>query len=98
MLGDRRGATIGGAGVWGNGFLPAAYQGTLFRNGNTPIVDLNRPASVSAHAQREELSLLRWINERHSGERTNTSELDARIAAYELAFRMQSKAPELVEL
>ena len=41
VMGDRRGATIGGAGVWGNGFLPAAYQGTLFRNGATPIVDLN---------------------------------------------------------
>ena len=41
VMGDRRGATIGGAGVWGNGYLPAAYQGTLFRNGSTPIVDLN---------------------------------------------------------
>lgn len=98
VLGDRRGATIGGAGVWGNGFLPAAYQGTLFRNGDTPIVDLNRPGSITAQQQREELDLLQWTNEQHKAARTNTGELEARIAAYELAFRMQAKAPELVDL
>ena len=98
VLGDRRGATIGGAGVWGNGFLPAAYQGTLFRNGDTPIVDLKRRQGVTAQEQRRELDLLKWFNERHLAERQNTSELDARVAAYELAFRMQSKAPELVDL
>lgn len=98
VLGDHRGSTIGGAGVWGNGFLPAAYQGTIFRNGAAPIVDLNRPAAISASDQRSELDLLKWFNEEHSGARTNTSELDARIASYELAFRMQSKAPELVDL
>ncbi len=98
VMGDRRGATIGGAGVWGNGYLPAAYQGTLFRNGATPIVDLNRPAQVTEANQRQELDLLRWMNERHSAERTNTNELDARIASFELAFRMQSRAPELVDL
>lgn len=98
VLGDHRGATIGGAGVWGNGFLPAAYQGTLFRNGAAPIVDLRRPAQLSAAEQRRELDLLQWMNNRHRSERSNTSELDARIAAYELAFRMQSKAPELVDL
>ncbi len=98
VMGDRRGATIGGAGVWGNGFLPAAYQGTLFRNGDTPIVDLHRRAQMSPEQQRRELDLLNWMNQRHSAERTNTSELDARIAAYELAFRMQSKAPDLVDL
>lgn len=98
VMGDRRGATIGGAGVWGNGYLPAAYQGTLFRNGTTPIVDLNRPAQVTEANQRQELDLLRWMNERHSAERTNTNELDARIASFELAFRMQSRAPELVDL
>ena len=98
VLGDRRGATIGGASVWGNGFLPAAYQGTLFRNGATPIVDLNRRPNLSAADQRGELDLLKWMNQRHSATRSNTGELDARIAAYELAFRMQSKAPELVDL
>jgi hypothetical protein len=98
VLGDPRGATIGGAGVWGNGFLPAAFQGTLFRNGPSPIVDLNRPKNIGEADQRSELDLLNWMNRRHSGARTATSELDARIAAYELAFRMQAKAPELVDL
>ena len=98
VLGDRRGATIGGAGVWGNGFLPAAYQGTLFRNGETPIVDLKRREGVTPEDQRREMDLLKWFNDRHRAERENTSELDARVAAYELAFRMQSKAPELVDL
>jgi Protein of unknown function (DUF1501) len=98
VLGDRRGSTIGGAGVWGNGFLPAAYQGTLFRNGDTPIIDLKRRREITLQDQRQELDLLRWFNERHRDERQNTSELDARIAAYELAFSMQSKAPELVDL
>lgn len=98
VLGDPRGATIGGAGVWGNGFLPAAFQGTLFRNGSAPIVDLNRPKQITEADQRSELDLLNWMNRRHSGARTATNELDARIAAYELAFRMQAKAPELVDL
>jgi hypothetical protein len=98
VMGDRRGATIGGAGVWGNGFLPAAYQGTLFRNGPTPIVDLNRRPDETNAQQRAELDLLRWVNEKHAAERSNTGELEARIASYELAFRMQMQAPELVDL
>jgi hypothetical protein len=98
VMGDRRGATIGGDGVWGNGFLPAAYQGTLFRNGETPIVDLHRRTGMSEAEQRRELDLLKWMNESHAAARTQNSELEARIAAYELAFRMQSKAPELVNL
>ena len=98
VLGDHRGAPIGGSGVWGNGFLPAAYQGTLFRAGSTPIVDLKPRRGVSAKAQRDELDLLRWLDEKHAKERTDTSELDARIASYELAFRMQKEAPELVDV
>ncbi len=98
VLGDRRGSTIGGAGVWGNGFLPAAYQGTLFRNGDTPIVDLKRAAGKTEQQQRRELDLLSWFNREHRDARQNTAELDARIAAYELAFRMQSQAPELVDI
>jgi len=98
VLGDRRGAPIGGAGVWANGFLPAAYQGTLFRPGDTPIVDLRPRAGMTAARQRQELDLLRWFNEKHAAERTGTSEMEARIASYELAFRMQAEAPELVDL
>jgi hypothetical protein len=95
VLGDRRGSTIGGAGVWGNGFLPAAYQGTLFRNGDTPIIDLKPRADHAA--QRAELDMVQWMNRRHLEDRTNTGELEARVAAYELAFRMQTKAPDLAD-
>lgn len=99
VLGDRRGATIGGAGVWGNGYLPAAFQGTLFRHGATPIVDLHRRRDVPESAQRAELDALKYLNEQHAAARlADRSELDARLASYELAFRMQSKAPELVDL
>jgi hypothetical protein len=98
VLGDRRGAPIGGAGVWGNGFLPAAYQGTIFRPGATPIVDLKPRVGVTPASQSAELNLLRWFNEQHAAGRSNAGELEARIAAYELAFRMQSKAPELVDI
>ncbi len=98
VMGDRRGATIGGAGVWGNGYLPASYQGTLFRNGDTPIVDLTPRPGMSEAQQRSELDLLKWFNTEHAAHRTNTGELDARMAAYELAFRMQTKAPDLVNL
>lgn len=98
VMGDRRGSTIGGANVWGNGFLPAAFQGTLFRNGATPIVDLHRRQEMSPAEQKREMDLLDWLNREHASARTNTSELEARIAAYELAFRMQAKAPELIDL
>ena len=98
VMGDHRGATIGGAGVWGNGYLPAAFQGTLFRSGDTPIVDLHRRPEITEAEQRSELDLLRWLNKRHAAERSDTSELEARIDSYELAFRMQTEAPELVDL
>ena len=88
----------GGANAGGNGYLPDAYQGTLFRNGNTPIVDLNRPGAISEAVQRKEVDLLRWMDQCHSVERTNTVELDDRISSFELAFRMQPKAPELIDI
>src|SRR5579883_2218497 len=98
VLGDHRGAPIGGAGVWGNGFLPAAYQGTIFRPGDTPIVDLKPRPDMTPQRQRAELDLLRWFDQKHAAQRSDAGELEARIAAYELAFRMQIKAPELVNI
>jgi hypothetical protein len=98
VLGDKRGAPIGGSSVWGNGFLPAAYQGTIFRSGDTPIVDLKPRPEMTVERQRGELDLLRWFNGKHAAARSDAGELEARIAAYELAFRMQSQAPELVDL
>ena len=94
-----RGApAIGGAAQWGNGFLPAAYQGTLFRTGSTPIINLKPWPGQSLDRQRDELDLLRWFNARHAAQRSSTSELEGRIAAYETAFKMQTEAPELIDI
>ncbi len=87
-----------GPGVWGNGFLPALHQGANLRPGRTPIPNLERPAGVSERAQRDMLDYTQWLNERHRETRADDADLDARIASYELAFRMQSAAPAAVDL
>ena len=90
------GTPEGGAPCWGAGFLPAHYQGTLFRSGPEPIVNLEPPAGMSFSRQRGMLDLLRSMNEQDLD--PADTELSARIASYELAFRMQSSAPEAVDL
>ena len=87
-----------GPGVWGNGFLSAVHQGTNLRPGRTPIPNLQRPDGLTEPAQRELLDYAQWLNGEHQRSRPDDRELDARIAAYELAFRMQSSAPEAVDL
>lgn len=91
------GTPEGGAPCWGAGFLPALHQGTLLRNGPSPIINL-KPGSpeFTLDRQRGTLDLLRAMNE--DGLNPEDSELSARIASYELAFRMQSAAPEAVDL
>jgi membrane-anchored protein YejM (alkaline phosphatase superfamily) len=84
--------------VWGNGYLPASYQGTLFRSTGAPILDLALPKEVSRDEQRKEFDLIQKLNLRHLEDRPGSSELEARISAYELAFRMQSEAPSVVDL
>jgi hypothetical protein len=84
--------------VYGSGFLPATYQGTAIRKGAAPILYAQRPAGTSEAAQRDMLDELRWFNERHQETRRDDSELAARIASYELAFRMQMAVPELSDL
>lgn len=93
------GEVTGGAKNWGAGFLPAQYQGSLFRHDGSPITDLKPPASVGPRQQRAKLDLLDQMN--HSFDRANVAsdgELDARLDSYELAYRMQSAAPEAVDL
>jgi hypothetical protein len=90
------GTPEGGAPCWGAGFLPAHHQGTLFRSGPAPIVNLKPPADYSLARQRRILDLLRSMNEQDLS--PNDTELSARVASYELAFRMQSAAPEAVDL
>ncbi|HTM50610.1 MAG TPA: DUF1501 domain-containing protein [Bryobacteraceae bacterium] len=84
--------------VYSAGFLPAMYQGTVFRNGSAPILNARPPAGMKDGEQREMLELLKWYNEKHLSTREDDSDLSARIASYELAFRLQMAAPELTDL
>jgi hypothetical protein len=88
----------GGNRNWGTGFMPSVYQGTKFRDGSTPILHLAPPASVSMDRQRRKLGFIRQLNDAHRESRSDDDQLEARIAAYELTYRMQSAAPEVVDL
>jgi hypothetical protein len=98
VLPDPGGWPKGGAPAWGNGYLPAAYQGTLVRGGATPVAHLVPPPGVSADQQRRTLDLVAAANRDHLAARGPDTELSARIAAYELAFRMQRHAPDAVDI
>ena len=95
---DPRGGPISGAKNWNSGYMPASYQGTVMRSTGTPILDLSRPANLTDSAQRRILDTLRSYNEQHLASRPDNSSLAARIASYELAYRMQSAAPEAVDV
>jgi hypothetical protein len=98
VMTDPRGGPIGSASNWTAGFMPAAYQGTLFRSGGTPLLDLATPEGTSNRTQRRALDLLKEMNEAHLNLRPDESELAARIQSYELAYRMQTTAAEAVDL
>jgi hypothetical protein len=98
VLEDNPGLVVNGPRNWGAGFMPAKYQGTALQNGPEPIRNLATPKDVSAAVQQSKLALLRELNQKHASERRDQTELDARIASYELAFRMQAEAPEAVDL
>jgi len=88
--------TSGGASNWGNGFLPSTYQGVVFRSQGDPVPYLSNPTGLDTRMQRESLDLIRDLNQAHE-ERTADLEIESRIASYELAFRMQAAAPELLD-
>jgi hypothetical protein len=98
VMPDPAGWVKGGAPAWGNGYLPATYQGTLLRGGESPILHLNTPRGVSADQQRATVDFINQLNRADLRPGEENSELGARIAAYELAFRMQSHAPEVVDI
>jgi hypothetical protein len=87
----------GGAVNWGAGFLPSAYQGVPLRSGGDPILNLATPAGISPARQRRAIDTIAALN-RSRLEATADPEIATRIAAYEVAFRMQSSAPELIDL
>jgi Protein of unknown function (DUF1501) len=92
------GSTKSGPPAYGSGFLPAVYQGTVFRSGESPILYLKNPEGVTSEAQRETLNFIDKIDRIQERDRPNDSTLDARIASYELAWRMQSSAPDAVDM
>ena len=98
VLADVSNEPPGGPTNWGTGFMPAAYQGTRLGQGPQPILNINPPAAIGAERQRGELAFIQRLNKRYADGRPDDNSLEARIAAYELAFRMQAKAPQAVDL
>ncbi len=92
------GEVLGGTKNWSAGFLPAVYQGTQFRAGTNPVYYVKPPDAVSDAQQRGKLDFLKQLNERYSADKPDDTELLARLNSYELAYRMQSAAPEAVDL
>jgi hypothetical protein len=95
---DRTGGPISGAKNWSSGYMPATYQGTVLKSKGPPILDLAPPDDMPLEAQRAMLDALREANEEHLLSRGDNTELAARIASYELAWKMQEHAPEAVDL
>ena len=96
---DHRGGPFSGPANWSSGYLPATYQGTVFRSQGDPILDLRPPKELlSQDQQRARLDHLAKLNEEHAKQHPGSSELAARIASYELAYRMQGCAPEAVDI
>ena len=98
VLPDPGGGLKGGPPAWGSGFLPATFQGTTMRAGNVPILDLKPANGMSVARQRSTLDLVRQLNEDHAALHGQDTSLLARIIAYELAFRMQTSAPEAMDI
>lgn len=87
-----------GAPAYGAGFLPAAYQGTVLRSEGPPILNIKRPEGISGDDQEKMLGLLRELNENHRTPRADDTDLAARMASYELAFKMQMSVPSVTDL
>jgi hypothetical protein len=95
---DPRGGPISGATNWSSGFMPAAYQGTVFRAAGEPLLNLGSSVGDTAGQQRDRIDAINALNAEHLAARPGYSELQARIASYELAFQLQTAAPEALDL
>ena len=95
---DPRGGPIPGAANWAAGYMPSAYQGTVFRSAGEALPALEAPAGYSRAMQRDRVDTLAALNSIHASARTATADLEARIASYELAFQLQTSGPELLDL
>ncbi len=98
VMQDNRSQVVNGPRNWGTGFMPAVYQGIQLREGKQPIPNLNNPEGITDIRQQSKLSLLKSLNQGFTHEHSRQTQLEARIASYELAFRMQAEAPEAVDI
>jgi hypothetical protein len=96
VLNSGRGLS-GGASLWSSGFLPSNYQGVVFHNQGDPVLNLSNPPGITEEMQHYGLTAINDLNKLHH-EQVRDPEIASRIAAYELAFRMQTAAPELIDL
>ena len=95
---DQTGGPISGAKNWTSGYMPASYQGTVFRSKGDPILNLQHSKGMAAKEQRQVITSLNQLNSQHLKGREDNSDLSARIASYELAYNMQSTAPEAIDV
>ncbi|MHC4878000.1 MAG: DUF1501 domain-containing protein [Planctomycetota bacterium] len=98
VIKDSGATVVNGVRNWGSGFMPAAYQGIEFKPGGTPVKFLDNPKGVDRQRQRDKLDLLGALNRDFNAGRESNTELEARIRSYELAYKMQSEAPDAVDL
>ncbi|MCS7466187.1 DUF1501 domain-containing protein [Stieleria sp. ICT_E10.1] len=98
VMQEGKGRVINGARNWGAGFMPAVYQGTTMQKEGPPFANIHPPKHVASDQQRQELDFLSQLNQSHAATRQDNTDLEARIRSFELAFQMQSHAPEAVDL
>jgi hypothetical protein len=98
VLSDPGGLPVDGPNNWSSGFLPAVYQGTPFRAAGTPVAHLATPGDIPPTARRNQLDLLNELNRSHLGRHPGSAELEARLGHYELAAKMQTAVPDVLDL
>lgn len=98
VLSDPGGLPVDGERNWSSGWLPSVYQGTMFRSGKSPVLNLESPPGTAAGARRNQLQLLEQLNRRHLEKHPGNSELAARLANFETAARMQTTVPSILDL
>jgi len=89
--------TSGGASNWGSGFLPSVYQGVLLRSSGDPVLYLSNPKGIDRQMQRDSLDAITRLNQKHL-DVVGDPEIATRINSYEMAYRMQASAPELMDI
>jgi hypothetical protein len=98
VLSDPGGLPVDGPNNWSSGYLPAVYQGTPFRASGTPVAHLATPADVSPGVRRNQLDVLNELNAAHLRRHPGNAELEARLSHFELAARMQTAVPDVLDL